>query len=221
MKPTLLVRLVRTAAIGVLLGAALPVIVPIETAQATSLAPLTVDDLTDASTYIVRGTVTRTWTEYDDQGYVWTRAAIAVSDVIKGPDSPTEIVVDTMGGTIGDDTTFVWDAAQFSETEEVVLFLDTIRGGTRYSPVGMWLGKFAVRRAPGEDRELAVRFTVGPHEHYDGRFIPTPPADKRIYLDDVMAQVERRLDAGWDGRQIPGIAPDKLREVNTPDRRHR
>ena len=40
-------------------------------------------------------------------------------------------------------------------------------------------------------------------------------------LDDLLEQVQARLDAGWDGKAIPGISNDKLHEINTLDRRMR
>jgi len=152
---------------------------------------------------------------------VWTRAAIAVSDVLKGPDQPAELIVDSIGGTFEDRTVDVEQAARFTETEDVLLFLDTIKGGTRLTPVSMYLGKYTVRRVNGDDRLLAQTFTVRPGVVYDGRFIPPPPAGSRVYLDDVIDQVETHLDAGWDGQAIPGISTDKLVKINTPERRHR
>ena len=46
---------------GLLLAAVLTFVMPHEPAQATSIAPLTHEQLTDASTYIVRGTVVDVW----------------------------------------------------------------------------------------------------------------------------------------------------------------
>ena len=40
-------------------------------------------------------------------------------------------------------------------------------------------------------------------------------------LDDLLEQVQARLDAGWDGKAIPGISNDNLHEINTLDRRMR
>ncbi len=189
-------------------------------AQATSLAPLTIEQITDASTYIVRGTVLDVWTDQDRQGNLWTHARISVAEVLKGPDTPSEVVVDTFGGVDGSEAAYVSGSARFSETEDVLVFLDQARNG-RLSPVGMNLGKFTIRRAPGETRKYAARVTLDPREHYDARFLPHPPADHRMYLDELLPTVEGRLEQGWDGKPIPGLAPEKLKEINVPARRIR
>jgi len=206
---------------GLLCGSIAPALLASGDARATSLANLSVSQMTDASTYIVRGTVTRVWTEEDADGQVWTRAAIAVSDVLKGPDQPAELIVDSIGGTFEDRSVDVFQAARFTETEDVLLFLDTIKGGTRLTPVSMYLGKYTIRRVNGDDRLLAQTFVVRPGVVYDGRFLPPPPEGSRVYLDDVIDTVETHLDAGWDGQAIPGISADKLVKINTPERRHR
>jgi len=188
--------------------------------EATTLAELSMEQVTDASTYIVRGTVTEVWTDLDSEGIVWTHARVSVSHVFKGPDSPTELVVDSIGGVANGQTTQVSSAARFSETEDVMLFLDQARDGA-LRPVGMMLGKFTIRRAPGESSRYAARLSMAPTKHYDARFLPHPPAAQRIYLNDLETVVEDRLAAGWDGRAIPGISSEKLREINAPARRIR
>jgi hypothetical protein len=190
-------------------------------AWATTIADLSIEQVTDASTYIVQGTVTDVWTEMDDQGYVWTRARLDVSRVLKGPDSPDELVVDTLGGSFGLSTTWVHGAARFTETEEVLVFLDTIRDGSRYSPVAMNRGKYTIRRAPDDTKKHVMQWESDPRETFDARFLPHPALQDRVYLDEVVAQVQRRLDVGWDGRPIPGLSSEKLRAINTADRRKR
>lgn len=200
-----------------LLAAALA-LTAIPRAEATSIAPITQDQMTDASTYIVRGRVADVWTEVDERGYLWTRAGIEVSHTFKGPDTPDYLVVDSMGGTLGERRMVVPASARFSEGEDVVLFLTEIDFGRKLTPVGMFLGKFNVRRAPGETRSYVLQWTTDDAK-YDGQFLPHPIAEKRRYLDDLESQVEARLATGWDGAPIPGLTEDKLREINTPDRR--
>jgi hypothetical protein len=191
-------------------------------ASATTLAELTVEQMTDASTYIVRGTVGEVWTSVDERGFVWTHAELAVTDVFKGPDTPKVLVVETPGGITPDgQVTQVHAAARFSTGEDVLVFLDSIRGGTSLTPVSMFLGKYNVRRAPGEDASYLMRWHGKPLEKYDGRFLPHPEPASRIGLDQLIGQVEARLQVGWDGAPIPGIAPEKLQVVNAPERRIR
>lgn len=210
---------------SLLLGAALAFTAPLaialpETAEATTVAKLTLEQFTDASTYIVRGTVTEIWTEEDSTGLVWTRARISVSRVLKGPDSPPEIVVDTLGTDEASELPQMYAAARFSMDEEVFVFLDEFRPG-RYSPVAANSGKYTIRRAPGEDRRYAAVFSVPERQKFDARFLPHPPADRRVYVDELEARVAERLVTGWDGEPIPGLTKDHLRVINAPERRSR
>lgn len=191
-------------------------------AHATTLAELSVEQLTDASTWIARGTITEVWTEVDDRDRVWTRARLDVSRVLKGPSSPDELILDSLGGVHTDGrVTIVHAAARYSPEEEVIVFLDEIRHGTRLAPVGMFLGKYTIRRAPGDDRQHVQRWHGKTLEHYDGRFLPHPAAERRVYLDDLMSRVESRLDTGWDGQPIPGLSATELEKINAPERRIR
>lgn len=189
-------------------------------AEATTLAPLTVEQMTDASTWVVRGQVTRVWTEMDENGLIWTRAELAVGHVLKGAGDPETLVIDSLGGTYGDVRMKVWSAARFSQGEEMLVFLDELPSG-RLSPVSMFQGKFTVRRPPGEDRQIAVLFQGNPDDPYDHRFLSHPAPEKRVYIDDIMNAVETRLDTGWDGKPIPGISAERLQKINAPTLRRR
>jgi hypothetical protein len=190
-------------------------------ARATSFAPLTTEQMTDAATWIVEGQVTAVWTELDDTtGYVWTRAQLALTDVHKGPSDPSTLVVASLGGTYGATTTEVPGEAVFSVGEDVFLFLDEVRG-ERLVPIAKFLGKYTVRRAPGDTRPNVTHTQPVAGVPYDARFLPHPPPAERVYLDDLRAQVGGRLDRGWDGQPIPGADHTKLATINTPERRHR
>ena len=188
-------------------------------AHATTLAELSVAQMTDASTYIVRGHVTAVWVDQDTSGLIWSHAKLSVEKVLKGPDAPKELVVDQMGGTLNGETDLVYSAAQFSVDEEVFIFLDAILDGSHYTPVAMFEGKYTVRRAPNDTREDVTRWQGNPHDHYDARFLPHP--DHILLYEDLVADVKARLATGWDGQKIPGISPAKLEQVNTADRRLR
>lgn len=189
-----------------------------EPASATTFAELTVEQFTDASTWIVEGEVVRVWTETDEaRGYVWTKAQVKVDDVHKGPSVPRTIVVDSLGGTDQGITMTVPGQAVFSPGESVFLFLDQI--GERIVPVSKFQGKLTIRRAPGERRSHAMRWHPSATEAFDHRFLPHPPAEQRVYLDTLRAQVQARLDVGWDGKPIPGLSRDRLEQINQLERR--
>lgn len=214
-RPRALVRL----AFGLWLASATGLVAPIHEAHATTLADLSTDQLTDASTYIVRGTVKRVWTEVDDKQRVWTRAELDVTRVLKGPDRPTKLVIDSLGGFHEGVLVDSGLAARFSPDEEILVFLDSLMGGQRLVPVSEFLGKYTLRLDPDSSRQLAVRYTVPGRQRYDARFIPAPAPAERVYADDLVKSIESRLNVGWDGQPIPGISADKLRLINAPVRR--
>lgn len=205
-----------TAAIAVLIATAIA-----PAARATTLAPLTIEQMTDGATWIVEGQIGDVWTEIDSEtGRVWTRAALEVTDVWKGPSEVTSLVIDSEGGTSGAITTTISARAQFSEGEDVFVFLDVVRGG-RLVPVAKFLGKYTIRRAAGETRKHAMTWHGDEHTPYDARFLPHPPQESRLYVDDLRDRVARRLAEPWDGEPIPGIDRARLEAINTPDRRLR
>ena len=206
----------RTTLTGFLVAAAVA-LGTVSDAGATTIAPLTHEQITDAATYVVRGTVTSVWTEVDEGGRVWTRAGVEVERTLKGPDQPDWLVVDAMGGTIGQTEQVVPSRAKFSEGEQTLLFLAEIDHGRRLTPVGMYLGKFTIRRAPQDARPHVVRFAQS--GDFDHRFLPHPPRSERLYLDDLLETVESRLQTGWDGKPIPGLSETELETINAPARR--
>lgn len=187
-------------------------------ARATTFAELSIEQFTDASTWIVEGTVQEVWTELDtERMLVWTRARIALSSVHKGPGNPTELIVDSLGGAVGDFSVYVPGQAQFSEGEDVFLFLDQL--GERVVPVSKFLGKYTIRRATGETRPHVMTWHGNARDRFDARFLPHPAPEHRQYLDDLRERVQQRLDTGWDGQPIPGISSDRLIQINSVERR--
>ena len=67
-------------------------------ASATSMVELTRHQMVDAADYVVRGTITETWTEPDARGTIWTRAQLVVSRVYKGEPEMDAVIVDQLGG---------------------------------------------------------------------------------------------------------------------------
>lgn len=188
---------------------------PAPEAAATTLAPLTVEQMTDAADLIVRGRVVSQWVMTSPANTVITRTLVEVSRVYKGAIQPGEaLAVDSPGGNYFGQIVDPGAAARFSEGEDVLLFLNRIYHGEGLTTVGMFLGKFSIRQNPLDGSEMPVRFTVPYARPFDARFIPHPPADERIRLDELEATVLHRVELGWDGQPIPGISQERLREIN-------
>lgn len=212
--------LYRAMAWGMLAASPLVATVVSAPAQATTFANLSVEQMTDASTAIVRGTVVETWSDVDEYDRVWSHARVRVTETYKGNALPAEIVVDQLGGSVDGLTLDVPGRAWFSAEEDVFLFLSQHESG-RWGVVQKFMGKFMIRRAPGEDRSYVRTWSQRQANPlgYDGRFLPHPPVEERVYFDDLVARVEARVQAGWDGQPIPGLTADTLRTINLPENR--
>lgn len=186
------------------------------TAGATTLAALTPDQMVDAADDVVEGTVLSVAPWTDDTGRVWTRAQVRVDRALKGAVAPAQVITVEAPGGVADAGAFteVPLAPRYSVDERVFLYLSAKRHGTMYGTVGLVMGKFTIRQNPADGTEMLVRFTRPAGEVYDARFIPHPPVAERVSLAVTEAAVAARVELGWDGRAIPGISSDRLREIN-------
>lgn len=201
-----LARLVIVAALAV---------ATVSPASATTVAPLTLDQMTDASDLVVRGTVESVWVEEDARGYAWTRAEVRVDASFKGnADVGDYVTVEAAGGTLAGRTTLVPGSARYSVGEETVLFLTDKPSKGVYGTVGMGVGKFTVRPHPLDGTPIVMRFVLAQDKAYDARFLPLPPAEQQVTLAAIENGVRTRATLGWDGQAIPGISNDRLRTIN-------
>ncbi len=184
-------------------------------AAATTIAPLSLDQMTDASDLVVRGTVESLWVDTDDHGHVWTRALVRVDLALKGGTTPGDYVtVESAGGVLEGSSALVSGAARYSVGEDTLLFLSERPAHEAYGTVAMAGGKFSVRPNPTDGKDMVVRFTVPQDQPYDARFIPHPPAHLRTSFESVEGQIRARVALGWDGQPIPGISAERLRSIN-------
>ena len=189
-----------------------------QSAYATTLAPLSIEQMTDASTYVIRGTAHESWTEVDERYRVWTRTRVTVKECYKGNDVPNEIIIDRLGGTHGTLDLDVPGHVVFSEGENLLAFVYKTEDD-KHVIVSKFLGKYTIRRAPGEKRRHLAHWHPRKNEAFDHRFIPHPSPERRVYFDDVLTKIQNRVDVGWDGKPIPGISPEKLEKINRLERR--
>lgn len=182
-------------------------------AEATTLAALSTDQMTDASDLVVRGTVTDVWTTRVD-GIVWTRADLQVDRVYKGAATSSHVTLESLGGQFEGGIADVSLAARYSVGEEVFAFLVAHPARATYGTVGMYTGKYTIRVNPADASEMVVRFTLPYRDAYDARFIPNPAEDQRVSLSGLESAVTSRVSMGWDGKPIPGVSSDHLRQIN-------
>lgn len=199
-------------------------------AEATSMIRLSTEQMVDASDAVVRGTVTDIWTEYTNDR-VWTYAQVEVTEVLKGDPGQDLLVISQPGGLWAHRQTTVAGAARFSLGEDAYFFVEHVssaaggaslpgatgegwENGGRTILVGMFQGKYNVQMDPYSRQEIVHRFAVGPHQEFDHRFLPLPPADQRLSTADFESRIRARVATGWDGQPIPGISSEKLRRIN-------
>lgn len=181
-------------------------------AQATDFAEVSFEQMVDASNFIVRGTVQRVWSEKDATGKIWTRAELAITKTFKGNTSGT-LIVDSLGGSHGDDHSGIWGMTRFSPNEDALIFVEQLDNG-RFGSFGMFNGKFTIRRAARDTQHHVVKWHGNPAEAFDHRFIPHPKPEHRVYFNDMVDRIEARVAEGWDGKPVPGVSMEKLREIN-------
>ena len=183
-------------------------------AEATTMVPLSIDQMVDLSSTVVRGKVTNVWTEPDAKTHtVWTYAQVEVDKVFKGNIGTDILVVEQPGGTWGTTDTLVESVARFSIGEEGYFFVEELSSG-RSVTAGMYQGKYNVIFDPYSRQELAVRFSVDPRRDFDHRFIPLPPKKNRVSTEEFEQTIDEAVDNGWDGQPIPGVSLEKLERIN-------
>jgi len=119
---------------------------------ATTVIPMSIEELTSAATHIFRGHVIDSRSAWDDQhSTIYTYTRLQVDETLKGSNSSV-ITVKQLGGSAGGYTLHVAGVHPWSNGENVVLFLrpSDEHDGT-FSVVGLMQGDFRVRRsATGE-----------------------------------------------------------------------
>ena len=159
MRPQFLVRLVLLCGLG-----AASLLMAAE-AEATMVMPLDLDALIDGAERIAVARVESQearWTA--DHGAIYTEVTLRVMQPLKAPGGQAAemaagnlVTVRREGGVVGNVGMRVAGAPQFSEGEEVLVFLE--RRGAALWTVGMAQGKMRVAMLDG--RRVAIRSTAG------------------------------------------------------------
>ena len=172
-------------------------------AHATSMVELTPDQLVDASDLIVRAHVDELWTERHEDGRVWTRVQLDVTQVLKGDEATEDVVIDLLGGAWAGRALLVHGSARFDVGEDVLVYLEELESG-RITVVGKHQGKLTVKMDPQLREPIAFSTPLRAQRAYDHRFYPLPAEDLRVTVDALVDDIAARVEAGWDGQPIPG-----------------
>jgi hypothetical protein len=124
---------------------------------ATTLVRLSLDQLTQASTDIVRGHVVRQETRWTpEHTEIETLTTIAVDQAIKGQPQTT-LVIRQLGGTVGNIRSHVAGTAHFRPQTDYLLFLERARSDPAvHLVVGMAQGAYRIVRNPVSKEEHVI-----------------------------------------------------------------
>jgi len=164
-------------------------------AHAAYVLELSVEEMTDRATFVVRGTITEVWTDVDERGLVWTYAQVEPKQTLKG-DNENVLIIEQIGGTWADKTTHVEGVPRFSVGEDAYFFLTQNDVVGSIHLIGMTQGKYTVQLDPYTQDEIVHRFSVSPEIPFDHRFIPLPPEDKRVSVTRFEDRIMSRLSDG-------------------------
>jgi hypothetical protein len=115
-------------------------------ASATTIEPLSVEDMTQRATQVVEGRATALWSAWDENEHlIYTYTRFSVARALKGA-AQSEVVVRQMGGSAGGYHQHVSGVESFALGEEAVLFLRPSTRAGSYAIVGLVQGNFRIRR---------------------------------------------------------------------------
>jgi hypothetical protein len=130
-------------------------------ARATTVVPLAVEDLTQLSSDVVLGTVTRVESQHSpDRSQIFTYVTLAATQRLKGGGGG-ELTFVLWGGRVGDDVLRVNGSPGFRPGEQVVVFLGELPSRAPLArAVDGWLlglanGKWSVTPDPVTGRPVA------------------------------------------------------------------
>lgn len=138
---------------GLAWGLVLPALLPATTVDAPDI-----DALIRQSDYVVRAVVksaTAEWREHAGQRYIGTRVELEIREVVKGA-PPSPLVIDLIGGRVGEDELAIQGMPKFHAGDENVLF---VHGENRrmLPLVAMMHGVYPIVREAGSGEAYVLR----------------------------------------------------------------
>ncbi|HEV2492117.1 MAG TPA: hypothetical protein VG204_03500 [Terriglobia bacterium] len=125
--------------------------------SATILMQLSLEQMSEASTAIVRGRVVSQETLWNEpHTEILTFTTLEIENVLKGQPGST-VVVEQLGGTIGHFAEHVSGTVHFRPDVSYVLFLEPAGNTGRYLVVGMAEGAYRIYRDASTHQERVIR----------------------------------------------------------------
>ena len=155
-------------------------------APATTVVPPTFSELVNESDYIVRAvvkSVTSEWRGAPGQGSIFTRVELEVREVIAGA-PPQPLVLEMLGGKVGDQEMAIQGAPRFSVGQEDILFVQG-NGKNVYPLFAIMHGRYPIRKEAGTGREYMTRSNEVPMQDVDEVALPM--------AEGPAAEIQRRM----------------------------
>ena len=128
------------------------------TAQATTVVPPQFDQLVGQADFVVRAVVRSVTSELRASGpnrHIITKVELEVREVICGQ-PPQPLVLEMLGGQVGDEVMTVDGAPKFAVGDEDILFVHG--NGRQFTPlVALMHGRYPIRHEAGSGREYMSR----------------------------------------------------------------
>ena len=126
---------------------------------ATIYAKTNMEKFVASSTLVVKAKVLSTESKWDQtHTKIFTYTTISILEILKGENPPTELTIEQLGGTVGDESLVIETNPQFKEGEEAILFLVFHNNSWWLNSIGM--SKFDILTVDGT--EVAVNANVPP-----------------------------------------------------------
>ncbi|MBE2248420.1 MAG: hypothetical protein IAE78_02650 [Myxococcus sp.] len=165
---------------------------------ATVVIAMSMEEMTERSPLVVRGTVHRVDTQWaEGRSKIWTYSEIVVQETLKGA-ARTSVLVKQPGGVIGNIGEHVSGAATFTPGEDVVLFLEpAVDEPNCFVPFAMSAAKVSLVSKGG--KRVALRDLSGVSLASPGKQGVVRPVDERETLgfeDAFLARIRAAAKGG-------------------------
>lgn len=156
-------------------------------AAATTIVPMSVEDLTHAATHVVEGQAMRSWSSWNAQHtLIYTYTTFNVSRWLKG-NAASVITVKQLGGSAEGYTQHVFGVRRFQSGEHALLFLrPSVAGDGTMVVVGLMQGNFREYQSASGDTMVsngvsgAEQFDHGKIENYSGSSLRLEEVEGRV-----------------------------------------
>ena len=172
--------------------------------SATTIIPMSDEDLVASSQVIVEGRCLRITPEWNsDRTAIFTRIMFRVTKVIKGDIQPGTIVLRQLGGQVSDGATIIWGAPYWQKGWEMLLFLNP-EPDEGFRVAHLSLGYFRVLSDSTTGAKFVARSSPGPNV----RVLGDRPFERCEPLDTFVTRIGS-LVAGGEPRHRPPGGPSK------------